>query len=322
MRIVIIDTYPSGRREINILKDCVDAYRKSECAIMVVTHHPINISEINADFVIYDKNNDFLPANYTPFFWLSTGNFRVEVYNAGHTLPICRNISNALHLCQSLGYREFIFTEADVILSESDRCKLFELMDTMNASDKKMLFFRPEDYRDCGGSYVYETLFFGGITDYFLNTFRPPLNIEQWLSIPMGYTLELSFYERFSHDEDKFLIINDHSSNYFKNSSVNLLRYGLFNCELLLNDNDNQRPVLFIMNSLISGKPMSVKIEHNNSVAEVVLHKNQYWINSYENTAGFVNVVVIDDGEVFLEKHFRLDSNPEELKKKGTIKYN
>ena len=320
-RAVIIDTYPSGNREKAILKDCVASYKDSGWATIVVTHYPVDMREIDADYLIYDKNNEFLPAHYTPFYWLQNAGFRVEIYNAGHTLPICRNLSHALNLCHSVGIKEFIFTEADVILTEADRQKLFTLMDRMKDEGKEMLFFRPEEYRDCGGSYVYETLLFGGNTDYFLNTFRPPLNLEEWLAIPMGYTLELSFYERFSHDEEKFLLVHDHSSNYFTESKVNLLRYGLFNCELVHNEKDSEKPILFIMNSLISGKPMSVDIIHGENVHRVILHKNQYWINSYDRTNDTIRVLVKDEEEHFLEKSFYLNTDPEQLKKKGTIKY-
>lgn len=320
-RAVIIDTYPSGNREKAILKDCIASYKNSGWATVVVTHFPVDMREIDADYIIYDKNNEFLPAHYTPFYWLQNAGFRVEIYNAGHTLPICRNLSHALNLCRSVGITEFIFTEADVILTEADRQKLFSLMDTMREEGKEMLFFRPEEYRDCGGSYVYETLLFGGNTDYFLNTFRPPLNLEEWLAIPMGYTLELSFYERFSHDETKFLLIHDHSSNYFTESEVNLLRYGLFNCELVHNEKDSEKPILFIMNSLISGKPMSVEITHGKNINHVILHKNQYWINSYERSNDTIRVLVKDGEEHFLEKSFYLNTDPEVLKKKGNIKY-
>ncbi len=42
-------------------------------------------------------------------------------------------------------------------------------------------------------------------------------------------------------DENKFLIINDHSSNVFLDSRVNVFRYGLFNCEMIYNQHHQQR---------------------------------------------------------------------------------
>jgi hypothetical protein len=278
---------------------------------------------LGIDYLIFDGNNEFLPAHYTPFFWLDTDIFKIEIFNAGHTLPICRSINNALNLGKSLGYESFVFTEADVILNEQDGQRLWELLTQIKQQDKKMLFFKPEGYRDCGGSYVYETLLFGGNINYFLSTFKPPLNLEEWLAIPMGYTLELSFYERFSHDEEKFLIINDHSSNYFNSSEVNLLRYGLFNCELLYNERVGNC-MLFIMNSLISGKKMTVEITKGGSTETIILHKNQYWLNSYDRSNDTITIAVKDEEipeELFLHKTFDLSEDPEKLNKKGIIKY-
>jgi hypothetical protein len=293
---------------------------------MLVSHCPVeNIEELNIDFHIYDRNNEFLPAHYTPFFWLNTAGFRVEIYNAGHTLPICRNMRNALTLARGLGYETFLFTEADVILGGGDFNRLNGLLDTMEQEHKKMLFFRPEQYRDCGGSYVYETLLFGGSVSFFLETFKPPINLEQWLAIPMGYTLELSFYEQFSREEDKFLLVNDHSSNYLTESQVNVLRYGLFNCEIVYNERNPESATLFIMNSLVSGKPMHVSVLINSLMENLILHQNQFWVRETPFDESSIYVFVYEDEnheKLFLEKTFQLTGDPITFKNKGLIKYN
>lgn len=300
-RAVIIDTYPSSDKEISILKKCVDTY-KDKLDIVIVTHLPVTIE--GADYVIYDKNNTFLPPHLTPYFWLRNESFDVEIYNAGHTLPICRNMSNGIHLCQSLGYDEFIFTEADVILTDNDQKKLFALMD----EHKKMLFFKPEHFRDCD-SYVYETLLFGGNTNYFLEKFKPPTNLEQWVQIPMGHTLELSFYERFSSDEEEFSIINQHSSEYFAESEVNLLRYGLLNCVLLKNT-ESPIPVLFIMNSLVSGERVFGKINN----MDFIFHKSQFWMNQLKDDT--IVELFDEKGNMLLKKYFTKETNTQ-----GIIRY-
>ena len=323
-RIVIISSYPSGQREIDILNRCIDGYKQIGWDIMVVSHLPLDRdTSSKVQYTIYDSNNTFLPAHYTPFWWFDGVDFKIEIYNAGHTLPICRNMRAGIGLAQAMGYDEFIFTECDILLSEDDSIRLAALMDAMTSMEKKMLFFRPEEYRDCDGSYVYETVMFGGNTKFFLDTFQPPLDVHEWLRIPMGYTLELSFYERFSKHEDQFLLIHDHSSNFLKDSQVNVMRYGLFNCEMVYNENHPDEPLLFIMNTLILNERKHVRVFRGTElVGDSILGKGQYWFDSYKFDDSEINVNIFDEnGYLFLVKTFKL--NPENnsiFRLKGTIK--
>lgn len=311
-RIVIFDTYPSGQKELEILEKSIASFKRYGWDTMIVSHLPIP-EELakKVTYVIYDSHNSMLPAKYTPFYWMDRESFVVEIYNAGHTLAICRNINTSLHLAKALKYDQFIFTESDVIMHPEDLQKLNSYLDDMTAQGKKMVFFKPEHYRDCN-SYVYETLLFAGDVNYFLDTFVPPLNVQEWLDTPMGYTLELSFFERFSHDEDKFLIINNHSSVIFDKSDVNLLRYGLFNCEMLHNETSPEEPVLFIMNSLIINERRHIDILVDDVFqTSTQLHKGMYWFKSYNTEGNKVTVKVYNEDKSYLyfTKSFTLSKN-------------
>ncbi len=325
-RLIIIDTYPIGKREQSILNMCIDALTGKGYDLMITTHCPVDksISE-KVNYVIYDSNNTFLPENLTPYYWLDSPDFKLKIFNAGHTLPICRNVSNGIHLASSLRYDDFIFMEADVILSEQDLSLLGSYLDQMNEQGKKMVYFKPLEYRDCNGSRVYETLLFAGKPDYFLSRFKPPLTVEDWLSLPMGYTLELSFFEQFSKYEDEFIIIDDHSSVIFSSSQVNLFRYGLFNCEMVYNEDHPDYPTLFLANSLIETNPKYIWIYKNDIlVQEKVMHKGQFWFNSYQFDESKIRVLITDDNEkelVFIDKTFEMiEENNKKFIKKGTIK--
>lgn len=291
---------------------------------MIVSHLPLDEETAKlATYVIYDSNNYFLPPEYTPFYWFNVEMFSVKIFNAGHALAISRNLNTSLHLAKALKYDQFVFTESDVVLHPEDLQKLVGYMDDMTEQDKKMVFFKPEGYRD-NGSYVYETLLFGGDVNYFLDTFVPPLDLDEWMKIPMGYTFELSFYERFSHDEDKFFILNDHSSNIFDKSGVNLLRYGLFNCEMLHNETSPEEPVLFITNSLIIDERRFIEVVVNNEVQSTTfVSKGMYWLNSYKLDDTEITVIVYDElGQyAYFTKKFLL-SRDNQFKNKGTIKFN
>lgn len=321
-RLVIFDTYPSGQKELDILEKSVASFKTYGWDTMIVSHLPIP-EELakKVTYVIYDSHNLMLPPDITPHYWLDAGNFVVRVYNAGHALAISRNINTSLHLAKALKYDQFIFTESDVVMHPEDLQKLNGYLEDMTVQGKKMVFFKPEEYRDCG-SYVYETLLFAGDVNYFLDTFIPPLNVHEWMSSPMGNTFELSFFEKFSHDEDKFIIINDHSSAIFDKSDVNLLRYGLFNCEMVHNEDHPDQPVLFIMNSLIINEPRQIDILVDGvHQSHTQLSKGMYWLNSYLIGGRDITVNVYNEDKTYLyfSKSFDLIEN-NNFKIKGNFK--
>lgn len=326
-RLFIIDCYPSSQREVDILVRCIGALKQIDYDIMIVSHLPLDkhVGEM-VNYVIYDCENTFLSPIYTPHFWMSSDIIDVRVFNGGHSLPICRNINTSLHLAKCLGYEDFIFLECDIIFHLEDLELLDSYMNQMNQGQKKMVFFKPEEYRDINNSYVYETLLFGGKVNYFLESFIPPMNEKEWLTKPMGYTLELSFYERFSRDEKLFYIINDHSSRIFTKSEVNINRYGLFSCELLYNNNFLGEPVLFVNNALINPCSKYIKVYHGGNLThEPILSNKQYWFNSYKLDDTTLEVFVYDDAScstLFTSKKFVLSSeNYQNLQKKGTINF-
>lgn len=323
-RVVIFDTYPSGQREIDILKNAIESFRPSGWDLMIVSHLPISedVSK-SVHFTIYDSNNTFLPPELTPFWWMNHSNFNLKIFNAGHSLPICRNIASSISLARGMGYKQFVFTESDVVMHPDDLNKLMQMMYDMTSQKKSMLFFRPEEYRDCN-SYVYETLLFGGNCDYFLKKFTPPVDLTEWLGNRMGYTLELAIYEKFSNDEENFLIINDHSSRIFDKSDVNLLRYGLFNCEVLHNETYADEPVLFINNALIVSECRIIEVYKNNNLHySSQLCQNGYWFDSFKMDGSELEVKVYNSEKDYLyfTKRFTLSPN-NNFKTKGTIKFN
>ena len=292
--VAIISVYPSNDRIINILNRCIHAYKSIGWDVIVTSHLPLDEQTTkNATYTIYDSDNTFLRHDLCPVFWNECAGTKITIPTCGHVLPICRNIKLGITMAKALGYTHFVFTEADVLLGGSDLQLLESYIKTLDTEDKKMLFFRPEEYRGINGSYVYESLMFGGNVNYFVDNFTPPLSSEDWINFNFGHTLELSFYEKLSHDEDKFLIINDHSSNIFKASEVNVLRFGFFNCEMVYNTPDPSKVALYIMNYLVGEEQIKyVSIYKNNTIfTNIILHKHGYWFVDFD----------IDETEVVVE---------------------
>lgn len=324
--IFIVGAYPTNKKQDKVLADCVKSIKNSGFDILVTSHKHIDeqlYGEI--DYFIYDKDNTFLPSEFTPFYWVTSGDFYIQIFNGGHTLPICRNMKNGVNLAKALGYGGFVFMESDVIISEVDMETLKDYISSIQNDGKEMFFFRPEEYRGTNNSYVYETLLFGGKTQFFINNMALPTNLTEWISANMGFTLEQTFYEKLHHHENKFLIINDHSSNVFLDSQVNLFRYGLFNCEMIYNQCVESEPVLFVTNSFIDDKPKYVDIFVDGELHQHTLLKGQYWFGSYKiGETQNVEVKVYEDedkAELYHHKSFVIsEQNLLEFKKRGIIK--
>ena len=323
-KLVIFDTYPSGQKEIEILNRAIGSFAHPDWDLMIVSHLSIDRETANkVQYTIYDSNNLFLPSHLTPYWWMDHSGFNVKIFNNGHSLAITRNMNTSLHLAKALGYQQFVFTESDVVLHPEDLQKLHGYIDKMVEENKKMVFFKPDEYRDCG-SHVYETLLFGGDVNYFLDTFIPPKNIEEWYSMAMGYTLELSIYEKFCNKEDEYVILNDHSSRIFDKSDVNLLRYGLFNCEMVYNETYPDEPALFVTNSLIIDECRFIEVYKNEELIHSVhVCKSGYWFNTFkiDGSTIKVNVFNSDKSYLYFTKTYTLteDNN---FKTKGVIKFN
>ena len=322
----IVGTYPTNKKQSRVLFECVDSIKKSGFDVLVVSHKEIEKDVFDIiDYYIYDKDNSFLPSEFTPHFWVTSGDFIIQIYNGGHTLPICRNMKNGIELAKAKGYESFVFMESDVIMSEVDMETLRDYISSIGNDGKEMFFFRPEEYRGTNNSYVYETLLFGGKTQFFIYNMALPTNVEEWVAANMGFTLEQTFYEKLHPFEDKFLVINDHSSNVFLDSQVNVFRYGLFNCEMIYNECVENEPVLFVTNSFIDEKPKYVDVFSDGELAHHTLLKGQYWFGSYKiGEVKNVEVKVYEDedkAELYYHKSFVIsEENLTEFRKKGTIK--
>lgn len=325
--IIIIDTYPSNITQEKILVECIEKLKPMGYDIMVVSHFPIN-SEIQkmVNYVLFDDKNTFLPGNMSPHYYLNTDRFGVKVYNGGHSLPITRNMSISLNMCKSLGYEFFYFMEFDVLFGEQDLDVLAGLKNQMVNEEKKMIFFKPIDFFECG-SHVYETLLFGGNVDFFLEKFQPPIDIDDWVNKKMGFTLELAVFEKFSEFEDQYVIIPDHSHNFFTNSRVNVFRYGLFVCELLYNISNEDLPTLLINSHHSVPNDKHVKVMYgDHELLNRKFERNQWWFHQFTFDNNEILIYIYEDeenSENMTIKRFKLDKSLiENYKNRGTINFN
>jgi len=325
--LVIIDTFPSSKEAYEILNNSIDSFVSMGYDVMLVSHmHIEQTTTKKCKYVIYDQNNKFLSRKNCPLFYNIFSNIYFEIAYAGHALPICRNIKSSVALAKAFGYEYFIFTESDVIIKGKD-CELFESYVYQMVNQKKsMMFFKPKDFKSPSGEDVYETLLFAGNIDYFQKIFKVPINEEEWVKVPMQVTLEQSFFKVFNTDERKFLIVPDHSSKIFTESDINLIRIGLFNCEMIYNEVSPNKPVLVIMNYLLENNTKFIDVYVNGKLSSTqILIRSQFWFYDFEIDNSVIHINVYNDESktsLYLSKDFILnDELLNTVNDIGTFKY-
>lgn len=322
--IFIIGTYPKTESQKKLLIECINILRKTNFDIMVVSHLPIpeEIQKL-VDHYLYDSDNTFLPKERTPFSWINTGQFYLELYNNGHLLPISRNINLSLNLSKSLGYEFFYYLEYDILFSDNDLEKLNKLKDVMLSENKKGVFFEPKNFRECG-SPVYETLLFGGLIQPILNLFTPPKNLKEWDELNMGYTFELAFYEQLSKYSDELLVLKNFSYEVFDTSRINIYRYAGLISDLIYNEKNPNDCVFFIYRYDWFEQDYEIILTKNDEVLYHGIPYKGFWtyhIFEYDNS--IIKIQMLLDGEVEQVKEIVLSKeNIESIKSKGKIIFN
>lgn len=104
-KIFIIDGYPKNKKQIQLLKDCIESVIPIGWDILLVSHCPVpsEIQEL-VTYCIYDKNNSFVPPHISPHIYSSNESFDFKFYLGGHALAISINMFNGFKFAQDYGF--------------------------------------------------------------------------------------------------------------------------------------------------------------------------------------------------------------------------
>lgn len=276
-KLIVIGCYPNSEKKEQVLKDELKSLKNIDFDLMLVSHYPVSVElQSMVDYYIYDKNQTLTPLNMCSHWWLANDAFTINIFNARHALPICQNMFNSFKFSEIKEYDFVYFIENDNVFSEKDSIKLSKLVDDMVIKNKKCIFFKPESFREAD-SYVYETQLFGVTPKYFNEIFNLPTKEEEWIYEELGYTLELAFFRKLNSFEENFLIIDEHSSEYFNTSEINIFRVEDFVFEVVHNNTNPEQPILFL--SCGSRKPIERKvlIKINGEVIQDLIMFSSHW---------------------------------------------
>lgn len=322
-KLIVIGAYPNTPKKEEILRNEINSLLGLGFDFMLISHYPVSVElQSMVDYYIYDKNQTLTPIERSPHYWSDNGGFSLKVFNSRHSLPICQNMYNAFKFSELKNYDFVYFIENDNLFSNNDAEKLNTLIDTMVNENKKCIFFKPEGYRD-QGSYVYETQMFGISPKYFNERFILPTTESEWYSENMPTTLELGFYEKLKQFEDDFLIIPEHSSEYFSESDINLFRVENFILEVLYNVKNPTTPILYCHCGVRSPYNYRVVVRVNDKLIEdkIVFPTHWFYIPLSLRDDKLIIEVYEDDTLEYVKTLTMSEDSLEKIKEKGLIEF-
>jgi hypothetical protein len=324
-KLIVIGSYPNTPKKEEVLISEIQSLKEIGFDLMLVSHYPVS-SEIQhmVDYYVYDKKQTLTPIEKTTYYWFKTDIFILRVNNSRHALPICQNMFNAFKLAEIKDYDFVFFSENDNIFSNDDAIKLSNLVDEAISENKTGIFFKPHDYLD-NHSKVYETQMFGIQPKRFNEIFKLPLTSDEFFhnqNYPVS--LELGFYNSLNEFESEFLIINEHSYNYFTNSKINIFRMEHFIVDLLYNSSNENEPILFFQNrnnGSINQYRLVAKVD-DVIIADTMVNTGvwSYQVFKYENQKLRIEVFIDDTLEIIREYTLN-DELKNKIKENGIIDF-
>jgi hypothetical protein len=330
-KLIVIGAYPNSKKKEEILKKEIDSLQGLGYDFMIVSHYPVS-PEIQSmvNYYIYDKNQILTPIDMSPYYWMNNDIFFVRVNNSRHSLPICQNMFNSFNFSEINNYDFVYFIENDNIFSENDSKKFNFLLNEMISQNKKCIFFKtvPSSRGDFdnydGIDFLYETQIFGITPKYFNEKFRLPINIDEWINFEMNIVLEESFHKKLHTFESDFLIINDHSSNFFNESQINIFRVESFILELLHNEKNPSSVILFCHNNTTTDEIKKINITLDGELIknETILPTHWFYVELLLDGKK-LNIIVNDnEGNFDYLKTYELNVDIlENIKEKGIISF-
>lgn len=250
--IIIINSFANSAEKLKMLHDYVVQVKKTNVDILLTSHLPIPENIVGlATYYIYDKENFLLPKERTPITWFADHEEYISIYCSRHGYAIIKNVYSALHFAKSLGYTNFIFSEYDNILSEDGISMFTQVFDTFKNTNKKIFVFRLNDQLYNKYNIVYQTNFFAGNINYFLEKITLVKSYDEWCTV-MPYANTSEMIETLFVGMMRPILNEIHEEltpldSYFKQSKFDAFHIFDYAYPIIYNLENKNKPVFFIL---------------------------------------------------------------------------
>jgi len=308
--VFIISCYVNTEEKKKVLINYINKIKKmSEYDILLVSHIPMSEDIVKlVNYFIYDSDNFLLPIEKTPITWIVYNNLKINILSCRHGYAFIKNVHNALTFAKSLGYNNFIFSDYDNILGDEDINKIENIPNLLNENNKKVFVFKDYNVSTPRG-YSYESKFFAGDLNYFIDNVPLPNSYDQWVnkdpyksSTNVVEDILVSLLNKF---EDKLYLIEDKVNDYFSNSKFDVFHHYDYKYSVIYNLNDKSKPIFFC----ITPSDGNFELLLNDvSVLNITCDKG-YWLLHYlDIDEQDTELIFKRNGETIIKRSFNINT--------------
>lgn len=306
----IISCYANTEQKKSVLINYINQVKKLiNFDILLVSHIPVSEDILNlTDYFIYDSDNFLFPIDRSPSTFFILGNIKINILSCRHGYAFMKNVHNALRFAKSMSYDSFIFSDYDCILGNEDLIKLEQIPFILKENEKKVFMFKHYNKVSSLG-YYYESKFFAGDVNYFIDNISLPNSYDYWNNIEpyksSGNVVEDILVSLLNKFEDKLYLIEDDISKYFLSSSFDIFHHYDYKYSPIYNLDDKYKPIFFC----ISPEEGTFELCMNdNTLFNINCKKGQWLLYVLNVDCEDFTLQFLRNGKVLINKAINIDS--------------
>ncbi len=300
--IYIISCHVNTEEKKNVLIDYINQIKKmAGFDILLVSHIPISEDILKlVNFFIYDSDNFLLPIENTPITWFAIGNLKINILSCRHGYAFIKNVHNALKFVKVMDYDNFVFSDYDNILNDGDISIIEGIPQLLIENNKKMFVFK--DYNpSTPRGYSYESKFFAGEVNYFVDNVELPNSYEKWCNTEpfcsSSNVVEDILVLLWNKFEDQLYLVEKKVNEYFSKSNFDVFHHYDYKYSLVYNLDDKSKPLFFCITPDVGTFELLV---NDKSLFNINCNKHQWLLHHVDVGENDTKVVFKRNGDILL----------------------
>jgi hypothetical protein len=327
--VVIISTHPNFKAVEDTTLESINQAKKAGYKVLLSSHYPASVNLQKAtDHYVYDANNPILKHNFYNRWTYDLNNTKISLYfppsdcDNYHGLAVLINYYNGISLANKIGYKNAICFNYDMIISDLDFSKLYDVDDIL--INKKAFFF----YDKALEGDTFKTVFHGINTQFFLEKFKyytsdDYMDFVTKKNISNG--LEQFYYNKLiSYKNDLHIDYTNNEETYLSNSKNNLFSMVEY-LSVLRMKNINKFGVLTYINNKIDDRINEIIIKKNGTIVNTHTYNVSdkvcfYLANDFENDNFYeIENNLYDQNKILLRSYKKSFRRLEDIDINGSI---
>jgi len=327
--VVIISTHPNFKAVEDTTLESINQAKKAGYKVLLSSHYPASVNlQKAADHYVYDANNPILKHNFYNRWTYDLNNTKISLYfppsdcDNYHGLAVLINYYNGISLANKIGYKNAICFNYDMIISDLDFSKLYDVDDIL--INKKAFFF----YDKALEGDTFKTVFHGINTQFFLEKFKyytPDDYMDFVTKKNISNGLEQFYYNKLIfYKNDLHIDYTNNEETYLSNSKNNLFSMVEY-LSVLRMKNINKFGVLTYINNKVDDRINEIIIKKNGTIVNTHTYNVSdkvcfYLANDFENDNFYeIENNLYDQNKILLRSYKKSFRRLEDIDINGSI---